>query len=144
MVIKTPDTMVIRPLRAMITVMQACRTLGNFLDVMPAAGAAWPMNRTRKTQSSFGLIIKKPKKKKSLRLDRSIQCFFFRRNFTLWWPKNKNPVAKCTKGNILGEKKHKIHAIFWSEKNSELDIFTQWPWRLLEPSRILKFFYFPV
>lgn len=84
MVIKTPDTMVIRPLRAMITVMQACRTLGNFLDVMPAAGAAWPMNRRRKIQSSFGLIIKKPKKKKSLRLDRSIQCFFFRRNFTLW------------------------------------------------------------
>ncbi len=65
MVIKTPDTMVIRPLRAMITVMQACRTLGNFLDVMPAAGAAWPMNRTRKIQSSFGLIIKKPKKKRA-------------------------------------------------------------------------------
>jgi hypothetical protein len=64
-VMKTPDTMVIRPLRAMITVMQACRTLGNFLDVMPAAGAAWPMNRTRKIQSSFGLIIKKPIKKRA-------------------------------------------------------------------------------
>jgi hypothetical protein len=63
----------------MITVMQACRTLGNFLDVMPAAGAAWPMNRKRKIQSSFWTHNKETQKQKSLRLDRSIQFFFFRR-----------------------------------------------------------------
>jgi hypothetical protein len=83
MVIKTPDTMVIRPLRAMITVMQACRTLGNFLDVMPAAGAAWPMNRKRKIQSSFGLIIKKPQKKKELEVGQIYSLFLFQA-FTLW------------------------------------------------------------